>query len=230
VRDTGIGIAPEDLPKLFHEFSQVDSSISRRFGGTGLGLAICRRLVLGMRGKITADSAPGEGSVFRFSARVMPVASGRDEAETDAAAPAPAPRPAEPAAPAAPGRSLRLLVVEDNPTNQIVVAAMLAKLGHRADLVANGLEAVDAVQKRPYALVLMDVMMPEMDGLEATRLIRALPEPVGRIPILGLTAHVADSEHAACFAAGMTRVITKPLTINALAGAIAEIDDPGLAA
>jgi CheY-like chemotaxis protein len=153
--------------------------------------------------------------VFHFTARVTPA--------TDAAeAPMPAPAP-----PAAQGRSLRVLVAEDNQTNQIVIRAMVTKLGHRADLVANGLEAVDAVRRRPYALVLMDVMMPEMDGLEATRLIRALPGAAGRIPIFGLTAHAAAAEHAACLAAGMDRVITKPLTINALAGPIAELDDPG---
>jgi hypothetical protein len=125
--------------------------------------------------------------------------------------------------PAAQSRSVRVLVAEDNQTNQVVIRAMISKLGHRADLVGNGLEAVDAVRRQPYALVLMDVMMPEMDGLEATRQIRALPEPLGSIPIFGLTAHAAAAEHAACLAAGMDRVITKPVTINALAEPIAEV-------
>jgi len=217
VRDTGIGIAAEHMDSLFHEFTQVDSSISRRFGGTGLGLAICRRLVLGMGGEIEAMSEPGAGSVFRFTARVRQVADGEMITPPDA--------PARPLVRTAPDRSLRVLVAEDNATNQIVIAAMLNKLGHRADLVANGLEAVDAVQQRPYALVLMDVMMPEMDGLDATRRIRALPEPLCRIPIFGLTAHVTGAEHTACRDAGMNRVITKPLTIKALAGPIAELDD-----
>ncbi len=212
VSDTGIGIAAEHLPKLFLEFSQIDSSISRRFGGTGLGLAICRKLVHGMGGEIAAESEPGRGSTFRFAARVRAVADGRVG------------RPAAaPIAPAAPAHSLRVLVAEDNQTNQVVIRAMIGKLGHRADLVGNGLEAVDAVRKRPYALVLMDVMMPEMDGLEATRLIRALPEPLCRIPIFGLTAHAAAAEHQACLAAGMDRVITKPVTIAALAEPIGEL-------
>jgi CheY-like chemotaxis protein len=219
VRDTGIGIAPEHLPKLFQEFSQIDSSISRRFGGTGLGLAICRKLVQGMRGEIGAESEPGQGSLFHFTAQVTLAG---EATQVDAAV--------LPLPPAVQGRSLRVLVAEDNQTNQVVIRAMVTKLGHRADLVGNGLEALDAAQRRPYALVLMDVMMPEMDGLEATRLIRALPGPVGRIPIFGLTAHAAAAEHAACLAAGMNRVITKPVTINALAGPIAELDDPGPAA
>ena len=212
ISDTGIGIAPEDLPKLFQEFSQIDSSISRGFGGTGLGLAICRKLVQGMGGEILAESEPGRGSTFRFSVRTLATAEART--------PAP-PAPAAP--PVAPARSLRVLVAEDNQTNQVVIRAMITKLGHRADLVGNGLEAVDAVRTRPYALVLMDVMMPEMDGLEATRLIRALPGPLANIPIFGLTAHAAAAEHAACLAAGMDRVITKPVTMAALAEPIGEI-------
>jgi PAS domain S-box-containing protein len=215
VRDTGIGIAPEHLPKLFQEFSQIDSSISRRFGGTGLGLAICRKLVQGMRGEIGAQSEAGQGSLFHFTAQVTRVGDGAKAAML------------EQMPPAVQGRALRVLVAEDNQTNQVVIRAMVTKLGHRADMVGNGLEALDAVKQRPYALVLMDVMMPEMDGLEATRLIRALPGTVGRIPIFGLTAHAAAAEHAACLAAGMNRVITKPVTINALAGPIAEIEDSG---
>lgn len=211
VRDTGIGIATEHLPKLFLEFSQIDSSISRRYGGTGLGLAICRKLVHGMGGEITAESELGKGSTFRFTVRVRRVA---DVRRSGAGAPIAAASAAGP---------LRVLVAEDNQTNQIVIRAMIAKLGHRADLVANGMEAVDAVRRRPYAVVLMDVMMPEMDGLEATRLIRALPAPLNRIPILGLTAQAAAAEHEACLAAGMDRVITKPVTMAELADAIAEI-------
>ncbi len=212
VRDTGIGIAEEHLPKLFQEFSQIDSSISRRFGGTGLGLAICRKLVRGMGGEIWAESDLGQGSTFHFTACVT-LAADAEHARL----------PVVPPPPAAQDRSLRGLVAEDNQTHQVVIRAMVTKLGHRADIVANGLEAVDAIRQRPYALVLMDVMMPEMDGLEATRLIRALPEPLGSIPIFGLTAHAAAAEHAACLAAGMNRVITKPVTINALAEPIAEI-------
>ena len=218
ISDTGIGIAPEDLPKLFLEFSQIDSSISRRFGGTGLGLAICRKLVAGMGGEITAESMPGRGSTFRFSARLRVV-------ETAEAAP-PRRRPAISAPTAGrPARAMRVLVAEDNQTNQVVIRAMVAKLGHRADLVGNGIEAVEAMRSRRYDLVLMDVMMPEMDGIEATRRIRAMPAPQGRIPIIGLTAHAAAADHEACRQSGMERVLTKPVTIGALGEAMAEIVD-----
>lgn len=220
VADTGIGIAPEHLPKLFQEFSQIDSSISRRFGGTGLGLAICRKLVHGMGGEIAAESAPGQGSTFRFSARLQLIEADMPD---DPTAPTPPPDAlaAPPSGPAA--RSLRVLVAEDNQTNQIVIRAMVAKLGHRADLVGNGIEAVEAVRDRPYDLVLMDVMMPEMDGIQATRRIRALPGPQSAIPIVGLTAHAASAEHDSCREAGMQRVLTKPITIAALGEAINEI-------
>jgi PAS domain S-box-containing protein len=212
VSDSGIGIAPEHLPRLFQEFSQIDSSISRRFGGTGLGLAICRKLVSGMGGEITAESVAGQGSTFRFAVRVR-----------DAGGAPPPPPPSAGEAQAPRGRALRVLVAEDNQTNQVVIRAMLGKLGHRADLVGNGMEVVAAVRERPYDVVLMDVMMPELDGLEATRRIRALGGALASIPIFGLTAHAAAAEHAACRAAGMDRVITKPVTIGALAEPIGEI-------
>jgi CheY-like chemotaxis protein len=216
VSDTGIGIALEDLPKLFLEFSQIDSSISRRFGGTGLGLAICRKLVTGMGGEISGDSVAGVGSTFRFSARLRVVG----DAELAAGPPAVAPT-----TPGYPARPMRVLVAEDNLTNQMVIRAMVGKLGHHTDLVGNGVEAVAAVLARPYDVVLMDVMMPDMDGIEATRRIRAMPEPGGRIPIIGLTAHAAAAEHDACLRSGMERVLTKPVTIAALGEAMAEIVD-----
>ncbi len=213
VSDSGIGIAPEHLPKLFQEFSQIDSSISRRFGGTGLGLAICRKLVAGMGGEISAESEPGRGSTFRFTVRVRAASEVRPPPPAAVPEPPPAPR----------GRALRVLVAEDNQTNQVVIRAMLGKLGHRADLVGNGMEVIAAVRERPYDVVLMDVMMPEMDGLEATRRIRAMAGPLARIPIFGLTAHAAAAEHEACRAAGMDQVITKPVTIGALSTPISEI-------
>ena len=224
ITDTGIGIAAEDLPKLFLEFSQIDSSISRRFGGTGLGLAICRKLVAGMGGQISAESEPGKGSTFRFSARLRTV----DAAEQTQSARRRSALSA--VAKSRPARSMRVLVAEDNQTNQVVIRAMVSKLGHRADLVGNGLEALEAVQARPYEVVLMDVMMPEMDGIEATKRIRALPDAVSRIPIIGLTAHAAAAEHDACRQSGMERVLTKPVTIGALGDAMTEIVDGQTAA
>ena len=131
--------------------------------------------------------------------------------------------PAQAPVPAVGMRPVRVLVAEDNAANQIVTRAMIERLGYRADLVANGMEALEAVSSRPYDLVLMDVMMPEMDGIEATRRIRALPPPLGRLPVLGLTAHVAPEDHAEFQAAGMDGVVTKPVTAKALADAIASV-------
>ncbi len=358
VRDTGIGIPADRLGALFHEFNQVDSSTSRRFGGTGLGLAISRKLIEGMGGSITAESEFGSGSVFRFwvslgigqprtgegaavprlagrrvlvvddnamnrdifgrqiesaggkfacvatpneglSALITAAASGRpyDAAvidytmpgadgltlarairaqaglatqrlilatsanlDTDIRADADAlfnavltkpvpvldllraimPTAAKPVTTktpqpdintailpttAHPARHLRILVAEDSATNQAVIRAMLEKLGHRADVVGNGLEAVEAVKALPYDVVLMDVMMPEMDGIEATQVIRALPAPLSLIPILGLTAHVSTDDHASYRLLGMDQVISKPVTMQVLVAAITAATD-----
>jgi signal transduction histidine kinase/DNA-binding response OmpR family regulator len=360
VRDTGPGIAPDNLPLLFREFTQLDSSISRRFGGSGLGLAISKRLVTGMDGEIAVESEVGKGSVFSFSVllgegdmleapaepqaaglkgmRVLIVddnsvnrsimlrqigsqggiAAGAQDAEAalrllhaaaaagtgyqavvvDRAMPGcdgaelgrriradsalsairlilatswsldaksrqefqgifdalltkpmsidsllhaldgsngrrhetlpaglrqTAQRPPSSAPPVGETESrppLRVLVAEDNQTNQLVVRVMLEKLGYRVDLVGDGLEAIEAVMHRPYDLVLMDVMMPEMDGIEATRRIRGLPSAVAKIPIIGLTAHAALETHHALLQAGMNSVLTKPITRKALANLI----------
>jgi len=212
VTDTGIGIPPEALPKLFHEFSQVDGSISRQFGGSGLGLAICRRLVERMGGTITVASTPGEGSTFRFDVLLK-------HAAPDMAA--------DPSAPArSASRRLRILLAEDNGTNRLVVSRMLERMGHRVDLAEDGRGAIEAVRTTPYDLVLMDVMMPEMDGLTATREIRREPAPVGRTPIIGLTANAERSKQVDCREAGMNGFASKPITAERLAAVINE----GLAA
>jgi CheY-like chemotaxis protein len=209
VADTGIGIPAEALGKLFTEFTQVDSSISRRFGGSGLGLAISRRLIERMGGTITVESTPGKGSIFRFDVvlRTHP-----DEG---------APPPAEASVVQPEHRGLRILVAEDNPTNRLVVTHMLERMGHQAEAVTNGAEAVAAVQASPYDLVLMDVMMPEMDGLAATAAIRRLSGPVARIPIVGLTANTQRTDEEACLTAGMDHFATKPISAGRLAQAIA---------
>jgi len=211
VRDTGIGIPLEAQDGLFQQFAQVDSSISRRFGGTGLGLAISRGLVEHMGGRISVESAPHEGSVFRFTVR-LEVA--RDSAVLPEVSASP------PAASAAPGRRLRILLAEDNATNRLVATARLEILGHRVDSVANGLEAVAAVQAVPYDLVLMDVMMPEMDGLAATRAIRALPHPAADVPIVALTANAFREDEEECRAAGMDGFLAKPLSAPQLAAVV----------
>jgi len=214
VADSGIGIAPESIETMFNEFTQADGSISRRFGGSGLGLAISRRLVELMGGTIRVESELGKGSTFRFDV-TLPVA-----AEGAVAAPAQAPvgAPGE----AVSERKLRVLLAEDNPTNRLVAIRLLERMGHKADAVGNGAQAVAANTVIAYDLIVMDVMMPEMDGLAATRTIRAGETPGRRIAILGLTAGSRSENQEACLEAGMDAVTTKPVTLARLREAIAE--------
>jgi PAS domain S-box-containing protein len=217
VRDTGRGINPGLRERLFTEFAQADESIARRFGGTGLGLAISKRLVERMGGQIDFESEPGKGALFWFS---LPLASALDPKR---------PQPLRTITPA-PGLGasvggLRALVVEDNHVNQLVAAGMLHALGHTARIVPNGAEAIEAVEKERFDLVLMDLEMPEMDGLAATRAIRAAPNGA-RVPVLAVTAHVLGGIADECRAAGMDGWISKPLRIDPLACAIAACFTP----
>jgi len=209
VTDTGIGIAPDALGKLFTEFTQVDSSISRRFGGSGLGLAICRRLIERMGGSISVESVAGVGSTFRFDVLLTLPRDGTGQAAAAAAAHR-----------AAPGR---VLIAEDNATNRLVATRMLERMGHRVEAVENGREAVAAVQRGGFDLVLMDVMMPEMDGIAATRAIRRLAGEQARIPIIGLTANAMADDRERCLDAGMTHFESKPISADRLSAAIARV-------
>ncbi|HVZ08344.1 ATP-binding protein [Rhodopila sp.] len=201
VTDTGIGIPSEKVSLLFRHFSQLGESGSRQYGGTGLGLAICKRLVEQMGGGIGVQSEPGRGSMFYFDLPLV-VAD---------AAPVLTPQPG----------SLRVLLADDNDTNRMVIARLLERLGHRVDMVVNGLEAVEAIRTRPYDLTVMDVAMPEMDGLAAAEAIRDLTGRRGRVPIIGLTASVAGEIEDACYRAGMNAFMTKPVTLEKLDRAIA---------
>jgi signal transduction histidine kinase/DNA-binding response OmpR family regulator len=224
IRDTGIGMAPDGVAKLFQEFSQLDGSMSRRFGGTGLGLAICRKLVDQMGGSIEVESELGCGTVFTVT---LPF--GVDESS---AAPSPPGALDRDHAGRPTARRLRILLVEDNLTNLLVATKLLENIGHTVDAVGNGLEAVRAVQTRGYDLVLMDVMMPVMDGLTACREIRKLPGPVGAIPIVAVTANARKDDMDAAKAAGMNDFTGKPITHDRLQRVIERVmnDPPHVAA
>jgi CheY-like chemotaxis protein/HPt (histidine-containing phosphotransfer) domain-containing protein len=206
VMDTGIGIPSDAVGLLFREFSQIDSSISRRFGGTGLGLAICKRLIDLMDGTITVDSTVGEGSTFTFT---IPVLLQQAPAKSIATSEDKAPIP-----------PLRVLLAEDDRTNRLVATKMLATFGLAADEVTNGVEAVEAATAHVYDVILMDVMMPEMDGLAATHVIRTLPGEHGRAYIVGLTANALKHDEERCRAAGMDDFLAKPATLARLEAAL----------
>ncbi|WP_206840648.1 ATP-binding protein [Marinobacterium iners] len=212
VVDTGIGISPEVRSRLFKAFSQADSSTERHFGGTGLGLAICKRIVEAMRGKIDFFSTPGKGSTFWFHVPLMcaePVSEPDTEKRESAVE-------SSDASDAPPNTGLNILLVEDNPTNQLVAGKMLAHLGHQADVAADGEQALRLLEQSSYDLVLMDIQMPVMDGLEATRHIRQLQPPVASIPIIGLTANAMKGDSERYLAAGMDDYLPKPIDFNAL--------------
>ncbi|NMF86912.1 response regulator [Aromatoleum petrolei] len=200
VSDTGIGIAEEQLSRLFHSFEQADSSITRKYGGTGLGLAISKRLAELMGGAVGADSMPGGGSTFWFTCRVG--ISRRDSSP-------PAPVLALPATGAAVAGA-RVLLVEDNELNREVNAALLHDAGVEVDFAENGAEALCRLQEQAYHLVLMDVQMPVMDGITATLEIRTRPG-LRRLPIVALTASAMPGDRERCLAAGMNDYLTKPI-------------------
>ena len=214
VEDSGVGIAPEALGKIFEHFSQADSSTTRQYGGTGLGLAICRRLLELMGGRISVDSAPGLGARFNVEL-CLPVAQGvpvRRQTVTHQSSAqrrlADTPRPA-----------LRgtVLLVEDNTTNQLVAKAMLGKLGLALQLANNGAQAVQRVREFAFDLVLMDCQMPVMDGYQATAQIRQLPHGRGAsLPIVALSANSMPGDRQKCLDAGMDGFLGKPYSLEAL--------------
>ncbi|KAF7600500.1 MAG: hypothetical protein CGU29_02125 [Candidatus Dactylopiibacterium carminicum] len=213
VRDTGIGIPPEVVGKLFQKFQQADHSTTRRFGGTGLGLAICRELVEAMGGVIGVESREGEGSCFRFTLPLHPAQAADD-------APPPLPTPTLP--------SLRLLCAEDSAVNRLILQAQLEHLGQQCIFVENGREALTKLAAEDFDAVLMDGRMPEMDGDEATRLIRAggpdgTPVRNAAIPVIALTANASVEDREAYLGAGMNDFITKPIDEQRLAAALTRV-------
>ena len=213
VRDTGIGIAADRQAILFQAFSQADSSTTRQYGGSGLGLAICKNLVQAMGGEIGVESVPGIGSRFWFEVPLgvsertsIPAKAGDVLVETE---------------------SRRVLLVEDVEVNQVLITDMLRAHGHDVTLAKNGMEAVDLAAKEAFDLVLMDVQMPVMDGVEATRHIRQLPPPAGEVPVLALSANVMATEQARYMAAGMNGALAKPVDWVQLFEALARYGGSG---
>ena len=194
VTDSGIGIAAADLKRLFRPFAQASEAVARRYGGAGLGLLFVKRIAKAMGGDLVVSSKPGRGSTFRLTAM----------AETEA----PAAQTA--AARANPQPSLRVLCAEDNPYGRVVFSAVLGGLGHRVSFVGSGEAAVDMAARNAHDVVLMDIALSGIDGLEATRRIRALPAPAGRIPIIGLSGRTGQGDEAMARAVGMDAYLRKP--------------------
>ena len=215
INDTGIGIRPDQVGALFAPFAQADVSTTRKYGGTGLGLAICKQIVGMMGGTIGVDSREGQGSTFWFTA-VFELGP-----ELASSQPKPASeRFVAPDGSAAVRRTFRILVAEDNATNREVALAQLHRLGYTADAVTNGAEAVEAVERGGYHLVLMDCLMPVMDGFEATRLIRASSHAC--LPIVAVTADAMRDDRERCLNEGMNDYIAKPVELARLAEVLAK--------
>jgi len=242
VTDSGIGVPEAARSKLFSMFSQADASTARRYGGSGLGLAICKRLVDLMGGEIGFESQEGVGSTFWFE---VPLALGGADAAAERSPdppPASAPpflppgpasgersprRPDAAAVPPGPGFLHRVLVADDNPVNQEVAMALLAILGVEAEAAFDGQEAVAMVERADYDMILMDMQMPRVDGMTATRMIRALPGPKGRVPIVAMTANAMESDRLQCLEAGMDDYLPKPIDRRRLKAVLDRWDRPG---
>ncbi|WP_298128249.1 PAS domain S-box protein [Brevundimonas sp.] len=211
VSDTGVGMATDKIAQLFERFTQADASTTRVYGGTGLGLAISRRLIEMMGGEIGAEGRPGEGSTFWFE---VPLAVADPEAN-----------PADTATDDLPPQ-LRVLLADDAAANRELVTAILGRMGLALDTVENGAEAVEAARRGGYDLILMDVHMPVMDGLSATRAIRSLEGVVAAVPIVALTANIQPEQVARCREAGMDAHVGKPIQLNELVGSILSATRP----
>lgn len=207
IEDTGVGIPLEAHASLFERFQQGDGSTTRRFGGSGLGLAITQRLAQMMGGEVGFQSHAGEGSIFWVE-----VAAPAAEALTTIH---------EQGGQLLEG--LRVLVVEDNATNRLIATRMLENLGADVETADDGLQGVEALSRTAFDLIFMDVQMPVMDGLEATRRIRAMPAPAGQAPIIAMTANAMSHQQASYITAGMNGAIAKPMSPSALVSEIAAV-------
>jgi PAS domain S-box-containing protein len=213
VKDTGIGIPEDKMIQLFQSFSQLDTSTTRRYGGTGLGLAICKRLAELMGGRIWAESELNKGSIFHFTIVAQTANEKQDDSRVHIRQPITSPGLKVP--------PLRILMAEDNPINQKVALQMLKKIGYEADMAANGIEVLQALERQPYDVILMDVQMPEMDGLDAAKKIRQRWSDGPKI--IAITAYALEGDKDRCLNAGMDDYISKPLKLEELRNKLIEI-------
>ncbi|MCC6890978.1 MAG: response regulator [Hyphomicrobiales bacterium] len=209
VSDSGIGLRAAEIARLFRPFAQAGPGIGRRYGGAGLGLSLVRRIARAMGGDLVVTSRPGHGSRFTLSVTLTRV---KDADVAGAGEGGGAPAPGQ--------QSLAVLCVEDNPYGRVILNTILTELGHRADFVSTGVAAVEAVAGGRYDTVLMDVALPDIDGGEATRRIRALPPPTGAVRIVGVSGRASAADQAAARAAGMDAYLAKPLSPSALAAVL----------
>jgi CheY-like chemotaxis protein len=209
VTDSGIGMSARERRLLFRPFAQASAEIARRYGGAGLGLSFVKRIARAMGGELNVSSKKGVGSTFCFTALAERV-EGQPAALSGGARSVPA-------------RPLTILCAEDNPYGRVVMNTILSELGHRVDFVESGEAAITAAERGGYDAVLMDVTLPGLDGIGATRVIRALPGKLGGVPVIGISGHNAAGNEAAARAAGMNFYFIKPVSPSKLAEALAEI-------
>jgi two-component system sensor histidine kinase/response regulator len=214
VADTGIGIAADRQQVIFSPFVQADTSSTRQYGGTGLGLAICMRLVNMLGGSMWVESQSGQGSAFHFTIQ------GRiaKRAQVVLAPEIPSVEPVSHSA-----RALNVLLAEDNTVNQLVMSRLLHKRGHRVVIAENGGLAVERARQEPFDVVFMDMQMPEVDGLEATAMLRS-DASLQRLPVIALTANASSEDRDRCLRAGMNDYLVKPIDPNELDRVLAKID------
>jgi len=212
VTDSGIGLKPAEIKRLFRPFAQASDQVARRYGGTGLGLVFVQRVAQAMGGDLKVTSAPRAGSRFVLTA-LLQKATAADKQSQHAGT----------LSSGFNGKALRVLCAEDNPYGRVVLNTILNELGHRADFVGSSEAAVKAVAGGGYDLVLMDVLLAGTDGIEATRAIRALPAPRGRVPIVGISGRAASDDETKGRAAGMDGYVTKPVSPRLLAEVIAAV-------
>jgi CheY-like chemotaxis protein len=214
-------MSPEQQQRIFTPFVQAEASTTRRYGGTGLGLSITKSLVEMMGGRLWVESQPGQGSTFHFTVRLAMESGTEHTPDADLV-------PREPAPLGKADRSLRILLAEDNPANQKVALYVLRQRGHTVEVAQNGSQAIEKIGQQQFDVVLMDVQMPEMDGFQATSVIRAMPDArKAKLPIVAMTAYALKGDQERCLAAGMDAYISKPINADELIAMVERLTGKG---